>query len=85
MQIVPGNALSSTVSGSAPRGGIDRSAPDAQAAAHGRLQSTGASHPGQAARSSHAAESQRVHHVERPIPFAARADAPPGSVIDILV
>jgi hypothetical protein len=85
MQIVPGNAFSSTVSGSAPRGGIDRSTAHAHAEAHGRSQAAGAARPGEAAHDSQAARTQRVQAVERPIPSEIRSDAPPGSAIDILV
>ena len=85
MQIVPGNALAQSVSGSA---GASRAEPHAQAAAHGKAQAAGAARPGQAAPGGDVALAQRANHanhIERPLPAEPRPNAAPGSVIDIRV
>ena len=86
MQIVPGNALAQSVSGSA---GVSRAEPHAQAAAHGKAQAAGAARPGQAAPGGDVAlaqsSNQRANHVERPIPSGPQSNAAPGSVLDIRV
>ncbi len=82
MQIVPGNAFSQTVSGSAPAGGAHRpaatvrptvSSPQAPQTAGPRSDAGG--QPANASAS----------RIERPIPAEQRANLPPGSIIDIRV
>lgn len=82
MQIVPGNALTQSVSGSA---GASRAEPHAQAVSHGKAQAAGAARPGQAAPGGDVALAQRANHIERPIPSEPRPNAAPGSVLDIRV
>ena len=85
MQIIPGNALTHTVAGSAPAGGANRTQPDAQATQHARAQSAGAARPGQPPAGGSAFRAQGGQHIERPIPTEARPNMPPGSIIDIRV
>jgi hypothetical protein len=85
MQIIPGNALTHTVSGSAPAGGSNRTQPDAQAAIHGKTQAAGAARPGQPPAGGNVVRAQGSQHVERPLPSEARPNMPPGSIIDIRV
>lgn len=85
MQIISGNALTHTVSGSAPAGGSNRTQPDAQAAFHGKTQAAGAARPGQPMAGGDVVRANGSQHIERPIPSEARPNMPPGSVIDIRV
>jgi len=80
IQIVPGNAFSASVSGSAPAGGAHRSTPEVQTQAVRQADpSTGRQ------RADTTARSDSANQVERPIPVEQRANMPPGSIIDIRV
>ena len=83
MQIVPGNALSQSISGSAAN--TSRTDPHVQAEVHGKAQAAGAANPGKVAAGGDVAAAQRANHIERPIPAEPRPNAAPGSVIDIRV
>lgn len=79
MHIVPGNSFAQSVGGSAAQGGASATRPDAISTTAGTVRPAGG---GQAQNSYQAQAAQRI---ERPIPAEPVRNAPPGSIIDIVV